>query len=147
MVADGLGGSDLRARDGTTRVQFCQVQDLARVVAELVHGGIPAGVYNVGPAESVSFDELIETLASVSGLGARTVHVGDSDRPARSYFPFRNINFVTDTYKVAQRGIRFVHLADGLRASWEWYVEQQIEPVPLSPAEKELQAQQAPESE
>ncbi|MGO4715483.1 NAD-dependent epimerase/dehydratase family protein [Bradyrhizobium sp. 2TAF24] len=82
---------------GETRVQFMFVETLAAFVTQIALAlDVPAGTYNVGESSAYSFNEWIETLASVANTAASIRYVSDPDIPARAYFPFRNSGLTLD---------------------------------------------------
>ena len=106
--------------DGQSRIQFCHVTYLATVVAAAVEGRIPAGAYNVGDERAYTFDEYLALLGEVSGRPTQLVHTGDIDTPARSYFPFRDIDLVLAVERLRGAGIPpGPDLRIGLRETWE----------------------------
>ena len=111
--------------DGRTQIQFCPVAYLAKVVAAAVVGKISDGVYNVAESRAYTMNEYIGVLADAAGIGtAKICHVSDDNISARSYFPFRNYNFVLDTSAVRDATpIRPDGLATGLSKAYVWFRE------------------------
>lgn len=107
--------------DGQSRIQFCHVSHLAAVVTAVIKRSIPPGTYNVGEARTYTFDEYLALLAEVSGREGQFVHTGDTNAPARSYFPFRDIDLVLSVEKLRLSGMQLrPDLRTGLRETWEW---------------------------
>ncbi len=89
--------------DGSARLQFLHVSDLADVIGRfLSHGGTLTGVYNVAAPELASAEGWVRMLAELAGQDAILI----SGRryggrfAARDYFPFRDHDCAVDTRKV-----------------------------------------------
>jgi dTDP-glucose 4,6-dehydratase len=109
-------------RSGQARIQFCHVRFLAAVVAAADDGALPPGTYNVGEERAYTFDEYLGVLGAANGSSPRSLHVGETDVEARSYFPFRDIDLVLDTTRLRERGFEHLpSLADGLAETWTWF--------------------------
>ncbi|WP_431841377.1 NAD-dependent epimerase/dehydratase family protein [Calidifontibacter indicus] len=108
-------------RDGQSSIQFCHVDHLASVVAAVVDGRATPGTYNVGTAASYTFDAYLALLAEVSGHPAHLVHTGQTTVPARTYFPFRDMDLVLDMSRLAGTGVSpGPDLRAGLEETWAW---------------------------
>lgn len=114
------GETVLVPRDGSTRLQFCHTDLLSSVVAAVLHGTVPAGIYNVAEPTGYSIIQYLQALAAAAETDLRIQEVHDG-RPARSYFPFRDADLTLVTRKLAEHvNLSVPTLAEGLASSFEW---------------------------
>lgn len=100
--------------EGTNRIQFAYIDDLANIISEAVARQLPPSTYNVATATTYSFIDWITALASVAGTDPEFRHVDTPQPPARSYFPFRAIDLTLNTTRIATSATtRFTDFADG----------------------------------
>jgi 2'-hydroxyisoflavone reductase len=104
-----------------SRIQFCHVSFLSSVVAAAVAARIPADTYNVGEDRAYTFDEYLSVLADTCGHRPQVVHTGDTDAPARRYFPFRDIDLVLEITRLRAADVEpGPELRTGLAETWAW---------------------------
>lgn len=128
-------------RDGSARLQFSYVADLAALVTAVVATPpAEARVLNVAEDRHYSIVEYIEVLAEVAGAtpDIRKVH---DDIPARAYFPFRDISFALDTTALtaAFSDRRQTDLAKGLTETFRWFNDpsRRVQALAYAPTEGE----------
>jgi len=125
--------------NGQTLLQFCHVDDLARVVLMACSGRLPGGVYNVGEPSVLTATQWIQTLASVAGKTATLRHVVNAEIPAREYFPFRAADLTLNTRRLAQAADICLRPFDlGATQTYEWFKQNTGFDVPLSATEQRL---------
>ena len=107
---------------GDTRIQFCHVHALARVVAAACSGTLAPGVYNVGERRDYTFDEYLAILGEVAGCTPRLVYVSDESVPPRDYFPFRKVDFTLDVSRLTRARVSTdTDLTAGLAETLAWF--------------------------
>lgn len=102
---------------GTPRREFLHVDDLASAAVFLMqHYGEP-GIINVGTGEDVTIAELAQAIAEVAGYRGRFVF--DTSKPDGTP---RKLLDVSRLHALGWR--HSITLEAGLRASYDWFVEQ-----------------------
>lgn len=111
--------------DGSTRIQFCYVDDLARLVARMAadpQAPIPPGIYNIGENAAYSFNDYIGLLAEICGSTPILRHVTDGQTPARDYFPFRHNDVHLDVTRISEiPGLTLTGLQEGMTHTYRWF--------------------------
>lgn len=107
---------------GNQRRQLLHADDLAEACLVLLDEQAPPSVVNVGPRGDTSIRELAEAAAKV--VGYRGGIAFDTTKPEGV------LRRELDTTLMHQLGWRPRHsLEDGLRSTWQWYVEQNDQPA------------------
>ncbi len=129
---------------GQAALQFLHVTDLAQVFLRCIDRPSPTQrVYNVADPAIVRSQDWVEMLAGIAGRPVSTL-LGDSlnpSKPARSYFPFRDVACALDVSRVqAELNWRpSFNLEDGFRQTFESYEAKQLAGrSPMLEAEVEL---------
>ena len=105
--------------DGSAIRDFVYSRDVAEGVLLALHFGTQGSFVNMGSGRGVSIRELVETLKNFLGFN----YVFDASKPAG--FPKRVMDIT--------RAREWIHydpstsLADGLKATWAWFIKNQDE--------------------
>lgn len=105
--------------DGSAVRDFAYSRDVAEGVIQALHYGTKGGFVNLGSGTGVTIKELVETLHSFLGFNYEL----DASKP--SGFPKRVMDI-----SLAKEMIHYnptTSLLDGLKETWEWFVENQDE--------------------
>jgi GDP-L-fucose synthase len=94
--------------------EFLHVDDLAIAACDLMEGGC-SGLYNVGSGEEISIKELAEKIAAIVGYNG-AIEWDDTK-------PDGTPRKLLDSTRVRATGwLPRISLAEGLRATYEWYL-------------------------
>ena len=104
------------------QLHFYHVRDLCMFISELLDKTPTEHVFNVGNCETVSIREWVTKCYSVFGKTPEFVKVS-SDIPARTYFPFRDYEYVLNVSKQNTILKPSITIEDGLKESYSWYKE------------------------
>ena len=113
-------------QDGTMPLQFFHVEDLCRFMDILLEQQPEQRIYNVGNKELVDINEWVKNCYEVVGKPLTTIYL-DKSHPQRSFFQFYDYAYALD---VTAQDILMPDtkpLKEGLRESYEWYMEHQDE--------------------
>lgn len=105
--------------DGTAIRDFAYSRDVAEGIILALHYGTGAGFVNLGSGRGYSIRELVETLSSFIGFNYKF----DATKP--SGFPKRVMDI-----SLARKLIHYnptTTLLDGLKETWDWYIQNQNE--------------------
>lgn len=105
--------------DGSAIRDFAYSRDVAEGVIQALHYGTKGGFVNLGSGTGVTIKELVETLHSFLGFNYEL----DASKP--SGFPKRVMDI-----SLARKMIHYnptTSLIDGLKETWEWFIENQDE--------------------
>ncbi|MCA1219153.1 NAD-dependent epimerase/dehydratase family protein [Streptomyces sp. 8L] len=121
-------------------VQVVDVRDLARLVVDLLHNDRAGAYHAVGPAEPVTFADLIETCARTAGSDVEVVQVPPSSAPP--HFPLVRADAFTQRRSPARAraaGLPATPLAKTAADVLAWDRERGEPPLEggFSPAEEE----------
>ncbi len=105
---------------GDMQLQFYHVHDLCLFIDKLIDICPGDHIFNVGNSETVSIREWITKCFSVLGKTPEFITV-DSAIPARTYFPFRNYEYILDVTKQNALLPAKISLDEGLQQSYLWY--------------------------
>ncbi len=148
-------GGEAIAPPGEQPLQFIDARDLAGFMLDGVEAGI-GGIYNVtGPAERLTFGDLLPIANAALGGGVRFQHFSDDFLRRHEVEEFMGLplwlqresaeSFMTfNIERALAAGLRFRPLAQTVRDTWEWaraLPADAPKPADLSPArERELLA-------
>jgi len=108
------------------QLHFYHVRDLCMFISELLDKTPTEHVFNVGNCETVSIREWVTKCYSVFCKTPEFVKVS-SDIPARTYFPFRDYEYVLNVSKQNTILKPSITIEDGLKESYSWYKEHSAE--------------------
>lgn len=110
--------------DGSRRVQFCFVLDLARLVTQIAGSEFSGRqILNVAGSEVVTFHEWVRIAADVADSSVKIHEVYRAGLKAREYFPFRDADFYLSTSQLKQAAPEtvFTPLREGLATTLAWF--------------------------
>lgn len=107
-------------KNGDLQLQFYHVFDLCMFINKLIDIRPHEHIFNVGNSDTVSIREWVTGCYSVVGKMPEFIAV-DSAIPARTYFPFRDYEYVLDVTKQNAILPAVIPLEEGLRESYSWY--------------------------
>lgn len=108
------------------QLHFYHVRDLCLFIGELLDKTPAEHIFNVGNCETVSIWEWVTKCFNVLGKTPEIIRVS-SDIPARTYFPFRDYEYVLDVTRQNAILKPSIALEEGLRDSYLWYKEHSTE--------------------
>jgi len=112
--------------DGSARMQFLHIQDLANIIAHLVEADSgKQAIYNVAEPETMNAQTWVERVAAVTGIVPDTLsgELHASGIAAREYFPFRDYPCALDVARFLQDldwTFQF-NFDDGIRSTFQSY--------------------------
>jgi len=117
--------------DGSARVSFIHVHDLARAVEALANRSDPIiGTFNVAHPQAVTLREWVECLAREANVTAelRSVATNRVAIDAREFFPFRDLDQALDVTQLTDAtGFQPIYdLAPGLRQTFASYERDEL---------------------
>lgn len=130
--------------NGETLLQFCYVNDLARIVGDaLMTEKITPGTYNLGENTFYTINQYVRLLAKIAGRDVKVIPILSKIFKAREYFPFRENHLILDTCALKEIDSNvFTSLADGLAVTYKSMVQAHALKLELTAAEIELIAEQ-----
>lgn len=102
------------------QLHFYHVHELCMFIGKLIDIHPDDHIFNVGNSETVSIREWITKCYSVVGKTPEFITV-DSAIPARTYFPFRDYEYILDVAKQDAILPARISLDEGLHESYLWY--------------------------
>jgi 2'-hydroxyisoflavone reductase len=128
-----LGGEVLAPAPADRRVQIVDARDLATWILRLLESGA-TGTYNAtGPAESLTFGQVLDTCINAGGAGARPVWVDEAFLLEQGVGPWTELPLwvpqgdvamggflAIDARKAIGSGLRFRPLAETVRDTLAW---------------------------
>lgn len=109
-------------RDGSMRLQFFHVEDLCRVMEQVLVQHPKHHIINVGNGEAVSITDFVRLCYDVAGAELNPVFVHE-DVPQRSYFSFHDYEYRLDITRQKALLSETIPLRQGLADSFRWYKE------------------------
>lgn len=110
--------------DGNMNLQFFHVNDLCRFMDVLIENMPKQRIFNVGNREPVSIKDWVSLCYGIVGKTLRFQNVS-KEIEQRNYFSFYSYEYYLDVEKQASLMPETKPLAEGLRESFEWYIENQ----------------------
>lgn len=106
--------------DGSMQLQFFHVEDLCRVMENILTRQPEEHVFNVGNPETVSVADWVRLCYAAAEKEPKFISVG-KEHSQRSYFPFYDYEYCLDVTRqqLLLPGVK--PLAEGLREAYEWY--------------------------
>ncbi len=108
-------------KDGKMKLQFFNVEDLCKVIQKIIDTHPENRIYNVGNEDLVDINEFVSLCYKVAGKTLNSVNVYNHDNQ-RDYFSFYDYEYVLDVTKQKELIFQTKALEDGLRESFEWYI-------------------------
>ena len=108
-------------KDGNMKLQFFHVKDLSRFIEKLIELKPKDRVYNVGNKEIVTITEWVKLCYEILGKKPNLIYVNDNI-DQRLYFPFYDYSYILDINKQDKILCDFTPLKDGLKESYNWYI-------------------------
>ncbi len=110
------------------RLQFIYTTDLANIIIKLINTKLPnLAIFNVGNKKEVLVSEWIDMCAKVMGKSHDTIMFDYKEEGymIRDFFPFHDYSNVLDVTKINEIYEIETNFEVGLRAAYEWYLENQ----------------------
>ena len=84
-----------------------------------------SNVFNVGNREAVTSKAWVETCAAVAGKEVKILEVDYTElgKNVRDFYPFFDYDNVLEVSKINEQISRETDFAEGLRKSYEWFLE------------------------
>lgn len=111
-------------KNGEMKLQFFHVDDLCRFIDIILDRKPSEHIFNVGNEKSVSIHEWAEICYNTAGKKAEFVNV-NTDTQQRKYFCFYDYEYYLDVSKQYELMSYVKPLQDGLKESFEWYIDNQ----------------------
>ena len=108
--------------DGSLPLQFFHVEDLCRFIEILLEQKPEKRIFNVGNPEPVDVCTWVSMCYQASGKEAKLIEV-HGDHEQRAYFPFHSYAYHLDVSLQHALMPQTKSLAEGLRESFEWYLQ------------------------
>ena len=99
---------------------FFYINDLCRVIEEIIKTNPIEKIYNVGNEESVSIKEWVKLCYAVVGNDVIYRNI-NADIEQRNYFSFYNYEYKLDITRQKKLLGKTVKLVNGLKESYAWY--------------------------
>lgn len=109
-------------KDGKMKLQFFHVYDLCRFIDVILENKPKEHIFNVGNKEVVSIREWVELCYKVVGKKADFLSV-DGSIEQRNYFSFYDYEYYLDVTKQYELMQDVKPLEEGLKESFDWYIE------------------------
>lgn len=113
-------------KDGSQKLQFLHVRDLCRFIDCLLEHRPEQHIYNVGNKDVVDIKEWVKLCYEVAGAPLEVKFVYEEINQ-REYFCFYNYEYELDVSKQNRLMSQTISLRDGLKESYDWYVEHEQE--------------------
>ena len=109
-------------RDGKMKLQFFHVDDLCKVMEQILLRHPKEHIYNVGNERAVEINEFVELCYKAVGVPLKKVYVTGHDNQ-RDYFSFYDYEYTLDISRQKQLLQETKDLYEGLKESFAWYRE------------------------
>ena len=114
--------------NGEMKLQFFHVDDLCKIIETILEKHPSENIINVGNTELVDINKYVELCYKVVGTPLEKVYVTDHDNQ-RDYFSFNNYEYSLDVSRQNELLPRQKYLFEGLKESYEWYMDNSDEVV------------------
>ena len=114
--------------NGKMKLQFFHVDDLCKIIETILEKHPSENIINVGNTELVDINKYVELCYKVVGTPLEKVYVTDHDNQ-RDYFSFNNYEYSLDVSRQNELLPRQKDLFEGLKESYEWYMDNSDEVV------------------
>lgn len=109
-------------QDGQMRLQFFYINDLCRFMDMILEQKSECHIFNVGNSETVSIREWVALCYEIAGKKVEFINV-NREIEQRAYFSFYDYEYCLDVAKQNKLMPETTTLEEGLRESFEWYLE------------------------
>lgn len=105
---------------GEMKLQFFYIEDLCKVIKEILENKPEEKIYNLGNEDSVSIKDWVKLCYEIVGKDVDFKNV-DINIEQRNYFSFYNYEYALDVSRQKQILAETKPLKDGLVESYKWY--------------------------
>lgn len=109
-------------KNGDMNLQFFHINDLCRFIDIIIKEKPMQHIFNVGNKNTVTVKKWVELCYEAAGEKLNLVSVS-KDIEQRKYFPFYDYEYYLDVSKQYELMPETKMLAQGLKESFEWYLE------------------------
>ncbi len=114
--------------DGSMPLQFFHVEDLCRMMQKIMEVHPKDHIMNVGNEEVVDIKTFVRLCYEVVGAPLEEVYVTEY-KNQREFFPFHEYAYALDVTKQKKLLGNLKDLKEGLKESYDWYVEHENEVI------------------
>lgn len=107
-------------REGEMKLQFLYIEDLCKIIDNILEKKPENHIFNVGNEEAISIKEWVKLCYKIVGRQLEVVPV-KTGIEQRNYFSFYDYEYRLDVSKQKQLLDRTTDLEEGLRQSFCWY--------------------------
>lgn len=111
-------------KDGTMKLQFIHIDDLCKMMENILLIHPKQKIYNAGNEEPVDINTFVDLCYQVVDTPLEAVHVYDHDNP-RDYFSFSNYEYVVSAKHQKEILKETIDFKTGLKESFNWYLKHQ----------------------
>lgn len=115
-------------KDGQMKLQFFHVEDLCKVIEQILAVHPKEHIFNVGNQELIDINTFVELCYQVVGTPLEKVYVHHHQNQ-RDYFSFYDYEYVLDVSQQQELLPVQKDLLDGLKESYEWYQQHENEVI------------------
>ncbi len=112
--------------DGSLKLQFFHVDDLCRLIEQILTAHPEYHLFNAGNEEAVRTDEWVKMCYRAAGKEAELKSL-DEKIELRTVFPFRDYEYMLDVKRQKELIGDTISLDRGLKETFEWYKNHQID--------------------
>jgi len=107
-------------KDGAMKLQFFYIEDLCKIIGEIINEKSAPQILNVGNEESISALDWVKICYEIAGATLCVKNVYERIEQ-RNYFPFYDYEYALDVSLQKKMLPATKSLKDGLKESYEWY--------------------------
>ena len=107
-------------QDGKMKLQFFYIEDLCKVIENILINNPKEKIFNLGNEECISILDWVKLCYEVVGSKLEVVNVS-KEIPQRNYFPFYDYEYYLDVTKQKTILVNTTSLSVGLQKSYDWY--------------------------
>ena len=111
-------------KDGTMKLQFIHIDDLCKMMENILLTHPKQKIYNAGNEEPIDINTFVDLCYQVVGTPLEAIHVYDHDNP-RDYFSFSDYEYVVNTEHQKEILKETIDFKTGLKESFDWYFKHQ----------------------
>jgi len=115
-------------KDGKMKLQFFHVEDLCKVIEYIILNRPQDHIYNVGNEETIDINTFVKICYEIVGNQLEPVHIYHHENQ-RDYFSFHDYEYVLDITKQKEILPQTKDLKEGLKESFDYYIDHQDEVV------------------